>query len=37
MSSWTTLATVTAAANGIILYTDNNANSSPRYYRLAVH
>jgi hypothetical protein len=37
MSNWTTLATVTAAANAIILYTDNSATNSPRYYRFAVH
>jgi hypothetical protein len=28
---------VSAAANGIILFTDPNANTSPRYYRFAVH
>ena len=37
MQSWTTLATVTAADSGVILYTDTNANTSPRYYRFAVH
>lgn len=35
--NWETLDTVTAAANGVILYTDTNATSSPRYYRFAVH
>ena len=34
--SYTTLGPVTAAANGVIIYTDNNPNS-PSYYRLAVH
>jgi uncharacterized membrane protein YdcZ (DUF606 family) len=37
LSNWTTLDTVTAAPNSIILYTDTNANTSPRYYRFAVH
>jgi hypothetical protein len=37
LSSWSFLATVTAAPNGVILYTDTQANTSPRYYRFAVH
>ena len=35
--NWTTLDTVTAAPNSIILYTDTNANTSQRYYRFAGH
>jgi hypothetical protein len=37
--NWNTisLTPVTAAANGMILFTDPNANTSPRYYRFAVH
>jgi hypothetical protein len=39
LANWTTISAtpVTAAANGIILFTDSNANTSPRYYRFAVH
>jgi hypothetical protein len=37
LESWDLLAPVTAAANGIILYTDTHANTSPRYYRFVVH
>ena len=37
--NWNTisLTPITAAANGMILFTDPNANTSPRYYRFAVH
>ena len=31
------LTTVTAAANGIMTYTDTTAGSGPRYYRFAIH
>jgi hypothetical protein len=34
---WGTLGSIAAAGNGIILFTDNNATNSPRYYRFAVH
>ena len=36
-ATYTVLATVTAAPNGVVAYTDTDANSSPRFYRLAVH
>ena len=38
--NWTTISGstgVTAAANGTILFTDPDANTSPRFYRFAVH
>jgi hypothetical protein len=39
LANWNTISStpVTAAANGIILFTDPNANTSPRYYRFSVH
>lgn len=37
LHSWSVLTTVQAAANGVILYADSQANTSPRYYRFAVH
>lgn len=36
-STYTVLSTATALPSGVIIYTDNNANTSPRYYRFAVH
>jgi hypothetical protein len=34
---WTLTPTVTAAANGVILFTDSNATNSSAFYRFAVH